>query len=203
MYPLVKIPEFANKDIYTFSKEESREYFKWFSSIKSARIQILERDVQSMFPNWKADYTKESLDKLYEWFEKRVDYREMTYDEKIEIEKQIGNTPLLVGMVEIPETTFTDETVTICFDIGIYFGEIFVKNETGINWIQKINSTKYIDYAQPLIANKVSKVPINTRRVAENMARIILDKDENRKSFLELFEKWILEFSNELKQSKP
>ena len=31
------------------------------------------------------------------------------------------------------------------------------------------------------------------------MARIILENDEKRKSFLELFDKWLLEFSNELK----
>ena len=151
-----------------------------------------------MHPEWKADYTKNSLIKLYQWFECKVMYRKMIDHEKKEIEKQISKTPSFVGFIEIPETTFTDETVSICFDIGIYFGDVFVNNLAGIKWIQKINSTNYIDYAQPIIATKVSKVPINTRRVAENMARIIIDKEEKRKSFLELFEKWILEFSNEL-----
>ena len=198
MYPLLKIPAFANKDIYTFSKEEAKEYYKWFTNIKNERLQILESEVQKKYPEWKLDYTRNSLINLYEWFESKVMYRKINANEKEEIEKQIGKTPLLVGLVEIPETTFTNETVSICFDIGIYFGDVFVNNQTGIKWIQKINSTNYIDYAQPLIATKVSKVPINTRRVAENMARIILDNEEKRKSFLELFDKWVLEFSNEL-----
>ncbi len=200
MYTLVKIPPFANKDIYSFSKEEAKEYYKWFTNVKNERLQILESEVQRMYPKWKLDYTRNSLITLYEWFEKKVMYRNINDEEKEEIKNQISQTPLFVGVIEVPKITFTEETVSICFDIGIYFGDVFVKNQTGIKWIQKINSTSYIDYAQPLISTKFSKIPINTRRVAENMARSILEKKEKRKSFLELFDKWILEFSDELKQ---
>lgn len=199
MYPLVKIPVFAIKDIYTFSKEEAKEYFKWFKSVKNERLQILESEVQKMYPEWKADYTRNSLIKLYEWFESRIKYREMNEEEKEEIEKQISNTPLFVGIIEIPETTFTDETVSICFDIGVYWGELVIDNFHGTKWIQKNNSSNYIDYAQPLIAAKNSKVPINPRRILESMAGSILDKSEKLFSFLELYDDLIDEFSNEKK----
>ena len=72
MYSLIKIPTFANKDIYTFSKEEAKEYYKWVMSIKSERLQILESEVQAMYPEWKLDCTRNSLIKLYEWFGKKV-----------------------------------------------------------------------------------------------------------------------------------
>jgi len=198
MYPLIKIPTFANKDIYTFSKEEAKEYYKWFTSIKRERSQILESEVQEIYPEWKLDYTRNSLINLYEWFRKKVMYRNMNKEEKEELKEQISKTPLLVGVIEIPETTFTAETVSICFDIGVYFGDALIFNVLDAKWIQKINSTNYIDYAQPLIATKVSKVPFNPRRVIESMAGSILDKREKLFSFLELFDDLVLKFSNEL-----
>jgi hypothetical protein len=200
MYPLIKIPSFATKDIYTFSKEEAKEYYKWFTSIKSERVQILESEVQQMYPEWKLDYTRNSLISLYEWFEKKAKYRNINDEEKEEIEKQISKTPLFVGVIEIPETTFTDETVSICFDAGIYFGETLIFNVLGTKWLQKINSTKYIDYAQPIIATKVSKVPVNPRRSMEGIARRLLDRDTKEIPFVELFDKLVLRFSYEIKQ---
>lgn len=198
MYPLIKVPAFANKDIYTFSKEEAKAYYKWFTSIKSERLQILESEIQEMYPEWKLDYTRNSLINSYEWFGKKVMYRNMNDEEKEEIKNQISKTPLLVGVIDIPETTFTDETVSICFDIGIYFGDSLIFNVPGTKWIQKINSTNYIDYAQPLIATKVSKVPINPRGAMEGIARRVLDRDTKEITFVELFDKLVLRFSNEL-----
>lgn len=61
MYPLIRIPAFANKDIYAFSKEEAKEYYKWFTSIKNDRIQILESEVQKIYPEWKLNFTRNSL----------------------------------------------------------------------------------------------------------------------------------------------
>ena len=120
----------------------------------------------------------------------------MTENEKEEVRKQISTTPLLVDVVTIPAVTFTDETVSICFDMGIYFGESLIFNVPSVKWMQKLGSTNYIDYAQPLIANKKSKVPINPRRIAESLAQRILDKDVMEITFAELLDKWILKFSN-------
>ena len=195
MYSLIKIPSFASKNIYTFSKEEAKEYYKWFKSIKNDRVQILKSDVQKIYPEWKADYSRNSLIKLYEWFESKVTNRKMINEEREEIEKQVNETTLLVGVVEIPETTLTDETVSICFDIGIYLGDVVIFNIDGTKWLQKISSINYIDYAQPLIATKNSKVPFNPRRIAESMAGSILDKSEKLFSFIELYDDLVIKFS--------
>ena len=93
MYSLIKIPSFASKNIYTFSKEEAKEYYKWFKSIKNDRVQILKSDVQKIYPEWKADYSRNSLIKLYEWFESKVTNRKMINEEREEIEKQVNETP--------------------------------------------------------------------------------------------------------------
>lgn len=194
MYPLVSIPSFANKSFYDFTHEESKRYFNWFLKIRNERIDILESNVQLLYPKWKADYSRSSLNELYDWLGKQVEYRLMTDDEKMMIKDQISSTPLFIDVIPIPNVTFTDETVSICFDTGIYFGETLIKNIPDLMWIQKLNSKKFIDYAQPLISRKKSKVPVNPRRVAENIASSFLDREQNEITFEELFDKWTNKF---------
>lgn len=191
MYSLIEVPSFANKDIYTFSKEDAKEYFRWFKEIKATRLQILEQSVCKDYEDWELNYTRDSLFYLYEWFIKKISYRLATESEKEEINSQISRTPLLIDVIEIPEKIFTDETVSICFDIGCYFGDTIIFNITTARWIQKTNSKKYIDYAQPLIEVDDKNVPFNPRRVIENIARLSLDNSNKLFSFLELFDELV------------
>ncbi len=187
MYPLVKIPAFANKDFFSLSKEEAKEYLKWVLQIKSERINILEQYIHKVYPEWKLDFTKESLEQLYEWFSNHIEYRNMDEDEKEAVKKQISTTPLFVDVIPIPELTFTDETVSICFDIGLYLGDSLICHDKEIKWTTKLNSTNYIYYGQPLIAKSKSKVPLNPRAAVEGIARRILDKDVKEITFVQLF----------------
>lgn len=195
MYSLLKVPSFAVKDFFSFTKEEAKQYFKWFLQVKDERMQILRSHVQQEYPEWKSDYTRDSLIILYEWFRDQVRYRPMTEDEKEQVRQQINATPLLANVVSIPETTFTEETVSICFDIGVYWGDSLILNVPEVKWIQKTTSPNYIDYAQPLVAKHTSKVPINPRRVAESLAQRILDRDTIEITLVELFDKWVVKFS--------
>lgn len=198
MYSLVKVPSFATKDIYSFSKQEAKEYFKWFVNIKNERLQILELSVKELYPEWQLNYTKNSLAQLYEWFSKKVMYRNLYEDEKEEIEKQISKTPIFIGIINIPKETFTEETVSICFDIGIYLGETLIKNFSNIGWTQKLSSTNDINYAQPLIGTKSKQRLINPRRLSESLARYILDNDNRSVTFLDMYDKWSLQFGNNI-----
>jgi hypothetical protein len=194
MYPKIIVPPFANKSFFDFTKEEAKQYFKWFNGIKTERIKILESYIQKSYPGWEANYTKSSLKILYEWLGKHVEYRPTTEGEKREIEDQINKTPLFVNIIPIPKFTFTDETVSICFDAALYFGETLISNVDGLKWIQKLSSIKYIDYGQPLISKGKSKVPLNPRRVAESFADNLLKDRKSDVTFESLFEKWKDEF---------
>lgn len=197
MYPLINLElGLANQDFFSFTKDEAKKYFKWFLKIINERLQVLESQVQELFPEWKLDYTKSSFEKLYEWFSEKVEYRTMSENEKEEVKQQIEKTPLLADVITIPEKTFTNDTVSICFDIGMYFGEALIFNVPSVKWVQKITSKSYIDYAQPLISNQNSKVPINPRRIAESLAQQILDEEVKKTTFAELLDKWSSKFSN-------
>jgi|SRR5690606_15290550 len=120
MYPLIVTPTFASKEFFSFTKEEAKEYLKWFLSIKEKRIKILEDHVHQLYPYWESNYTRSSLIELYDWFKHRVVYRTTTKEEKEAVKKQLSVTPLLVDVIPIPETTFTEQTVAISFDAGLY-----------------------------------------------------------------------------------
>ena len=195
MYSLVKIPLFANKSFFEFTKAEAKEYLQWFLSIKDERLTILESHVKLAYPDWEADYTRDSLVNLYKWFLRQVAYRPMTEEEKREVENQISETPLFVGVIPVPQATFTDETVSICFDIGLYFGEVLIKNIPSLKWVQKLSSTNYIYYAQPVLSKPISKVPVNPRASIEGIARRILDKDVEEITFEMLYNKWFEKFT--------
>ncbi|MGN6196508.1 MAG: hypothetical protein ACTHOB_16330 [Ginsengibacter sp.] len=196
MYTLIKPPLFANKTFFDFTKDEAKEYLQWFLSIKDERLIVLEFYVKKAYPEWQANYSEESLIDLYKWFEKQVAYRKVIEEEKKEIENQISKTPLFTGIIPIPQFTFTDETVSVCFDSAIYIGEVLINKLPKVKWLQKLNSKNYIDYAQPLIGEKGGKVPVNPRRVVESIARRILDKDEEQISFEIVYEKWFKKFKH-------
>ncbi|GEM_PF-2261913 len=188
MYSLIEVPDFANKDIYTFSKEEAKQYFKWFNDIKLNRLLTLEQSVRTVYSDWSLEYNRDSLVLLYDWFLNIISYREITETEVDSIKAQISKTPFFVGIIDIPKKVFTDETVSVCFDIGSYLGDTLITQVTEAKWIQKLSSKKYIDYAQPLIDLQNSKVAFNPRRVIENIARLKLDNSSKLFSFVELFD---------------
>jgi hypothetical protein len=196
MYPLVRIPHFANKDYFEFTKNEAKDYLKWFLKIKDERVKILGQHVQHVNPNWKVDFTRASLAQLYNWFSNAVAYRPMTEEEKEGVKRQLANTPLLANVIPIPESTFTDETVSVCFDVGIYFGQTLINNVPGLKWLQKLTSTNFIYYAQPLLAMPKSKVPLNPRASIEGIARRIIDQDGQEITFEMLYDKWTEKFES-------
>lgn len=196
MYPLIKVPVFASKSFFDFTKKEAKEYLQWFMTIKAERLKTLENQVQQVYSEWKLDYTRASLVGLYKWFKQQMAYRQINEEEREAVKRQLSNTPLLANVIPIPETTFTEQSVTICFDAGLYFGETIIINVPKVKWMQKLTSTNYIDYAQPILGRKDSKVPINPRRIAESLAQRILDKDSQEITFEVLYDKWVDKFGN-------
>lgn len=194
-YPLIKTPSFANKSFFDFTKQEAKEYLQWFLSIQDERLSVLKSYARKDYPDWEINFTKESLIDLYIWFEKQLAYRPMTEEEKNEIENQISKTPLFIGVIPIPQSTFTDEVVSACFDSAIYIGQTLISNVPGVKWLQELKSTNYIYYAQPLLAKINSKVPVNPRASIEGIARRILDKDVEEITFEMLYDKWFEKFN--------
>lgn len=190
MYPLLAVPNTFNKPFGDFSNKEAKAYFEWFMKIKDERVSILERNVQQSDKNWFADYSKSSFGNLFVWFKANVKRRNITETEAKEIRKQLSSTPLLANVIEVRETTFTRETVSTCFDVAVYFGEILRRNINGLSWTYKVNSKRYVEYGQPIIISLSKKMEVNPRRLIEVCAEKIIDGTDKGNEFENLYNVW-------------
>lgn len=190
MYPLVEVPNKFNKPFNGFDKKEAQAYFEWFMKIKDERIATLEMKLQQYDKTWVNGYDKTSLIGLFEWFKINVNARNMTQQEFKEFSDQLSSTPLLANVIEVSNNTFTKETVSICFDVAIYFGETLRRNINGLSWTYKVNSKKYVEYAQPLIVSSSHSVDVNPRRLIEVCAEKVIDRTEKENEFENLYNVW-------------
>ena len=190
MYKLITTPVFASRSFIDFTKNEAEAYLSWFLQNRLQRLIILENYVQKDFPFWKLDYNVTSFVELFNWFGTVISYRQMTEIEKSEMTHQLNSSELLASVIPIPEQTFTDQTISICFDLGILFGELLIKQNNLLNWKYKVSSKKYIYYAQPIITREGIKVDFNPRAIMEITAGKVLDEIANKNEFENLFKIW-------------
>ena len=136
--PVLEPEKFSGKTFQEFSKKEAAEYLEWFLSVQEERLAYLEEMVKRDFPEWQADYSRDSLVTLYEWFKKNVSYRLKTPEEYEADLKELEKTPLLKKVIQVSNTTLSDKTVNVCFDTGIYFARC-------INHVLKDAYWKYLE----------------------------------------------------------
>ena len=191
-YDIVELPEqFLNKTFREFSKTEASEYLSWNNSIQDERISCLESSVRCTHPKWNADFSKESLVVLYDWFEKNVSFRSKTSEEYNADLNKLEKTPLLKNAIEVSDKTLDDRTVSICFDIGIYFARCIDCELGNTHWkyIEKPKSD--IFYHQPVLTTDRAKIDLNPRNIIEVCARKTLEGLQNKQTFVQLYDIWI------------
>lgn len=195
MYNLIEIPIDFRKEIYSFDKTEAKNYFNWYNQIKNERVNVLLSHVNNEFENWKLDNSRESLHDLFIWFVNNISFRNINQSEIEKIKLQISKTPQFIDVIEIPKYVLSEQSIAICFDISIYFGDTIIKNTNNCSWGQKLNSKSFIDYASPVILSNDYKVPFNIRRVIENLAEMILENSDKTFTFQELYDEAIANYT--------
>ena len=126
-------------DFQSKTKEELKLYAKWFEENKESRLQELIKAVKTTkgYENWEADYSPESLKMLGKWFEENVE------TEKLSEEEYKEKRAAVPDYIEIQDWDITIKTRSLAVDIGIYFGEVFIKNHKGLKWEQYLTRSKY------------------------------------------------------------
>lgn len=157
-YNHIKIPKefsgnpLAGSYINALDKKTAQKYFQWYMSIKDERIKVLEEAVKSTegFENWLADFTKRSVIDLQSWFEKVVEKRSTTEEEKKLFMLQYDGT-VWEKIIKPPEWVVTDQTRSLDHDVGIYFSEVLLKGNPNLSWGQDLTSKRspYLNY--PLV----------------------------------------------------
>ena len=189
LYPLVKIPAEHKEDFFQMNKKEAQAYFDWFMSIKDDRLNILSNHVKTDHKEWQADFTRSSLTPLFEWFSRSISQRPMTSAEISHEEGKIKG--LLKGHIDVGDKTFTDESVSVCFDAGIYFAETLRKNIPGMEWTFVMKPKRYVYYAQPIIEKPGMRgSDFNGMATLEVVARKVFDNRAREDELIQLYDVW-------------
>lgn len=135
-------------ELEKLSRRELRGYFERFLAEIPFRIRLLENLVRAdaRFSSWSADLSSTSLIELGEWFTCHVQIRNRT---AIEVHRMEDALQLPGARVRAWE--LTSETFAIAHDIGVYMGEVCIRNVAGCEWTQLRGTRSQVDYGRPVL----------------------------------------------------
>jgi hypothetical protein len=167
------------------SQGELKEYFAWFQSVLPSRVDELTAYIQEdpASKDWEPDYSAASLSTLGEWLARHVSTRDRTQEEMDEIKARFNNP------IDIPSHDLTNESYSLGFDAGIYFGLTLLKNHPSLAWDQDLKNKKFADYGQPIIVG-FGTVPVNPVRIGLNFAYGFASKKSPSTRVREVYETW-------------
>lgn len=107
----------------------AKEYFDWFKENIPNELETLRKVVKKSIS---LDYTPESLNLIYDWFLSVRTYIKLT---KKQILEDYASAPDFI-LQEMLENRYvpTVQTTEIAAMIAIYFGEVFIRNDSDLYW---------------------------------------------------------------------
>lgn len=167
------------------SKKDLVAYRQWFHAVMPERIAELTKAVRSTAGsrNWEADLTPDSLGPLGEWFRGQVETRKRTDAEMGEIRSR------LTFPIDVPGEELTSSSFSLAMDIGMYLGQVILRNLPGARWDQPLKNSKFVDYGQPVIMG-LGTVPLNPIRIAVTLAYAFAAREQAGDRLRELYDVW-------------
>jgi len=168
-------------------KKKLKEFYQWFMTSLPYCIEELMQLIENTpgFENWKADDSPDSLDGLGAWFFMKAKKRDYTQEEIKSIKKSFESK----GEMDFSAWDLTDETKSLALYVGMYYGEVALKNHSLLNWEQCLGSKKIADYGQPIITGN-GFVPINPVRVAHSIAFGFVDGSKDGGALRKGYDYW-------------
>ena len=125
-------PPFELEYFSKMNKKQAMQYFEWFMETKEERFIILQEYIFRDTDKVILDKTPESLIGLWEWFQTKISWEEKTREE---IELELKGRPEWMTQIILADTKkIADLTLKLAYDIGMYFGEVFVENNSSLYW---------------------------------------------------------------------
>ena len=137
-----------DKYIHLLNDAEAQAHFEWFISKLDERVEYLRQ-----FTKLKLDYSPDSLVDIWAWFLKRAKLEKTPEARLQEIEKQlmVAQNPLTKEILAENNVQFTLVTEYIMRDVGMYFGQVFVKNHPTIYWSYEKGAEHYVFANHPAL----------------------------------------------------
>lgn len=134
------------------SIKELKSYAKVFLEEKDDRLERLIDRVSSdlEIDKSKMDFSEESLDFLSKWYYSKIEFAQLTQEE---YEAKRASIP---EYIEISSVKFSQDTFSLIYEVGIYFGETMIHKYPHLKWEQTFRKT--VNYGHMII--KLDKLPM-------------------------------------------
>src|SRR5262245_20322717 len=162
-----------------------RQYREWFHQNLPERGDILAHAVRTTpgFELWKGDRSPESLIQLGAWLGGVLETRPLP-SEKVE-DLQRG----LPSWINVPRVDFTPTSLSIIFDVGIYFAMTLLAARPELRWDQVTTGTRRrVEFGECVIVGFPG--PLNPIEVVRVVALKMVDQKCTTKALRDLFDFW-------------
>jgi len=169
----MQLPDYKN-----MTKKEAKVYFEKFVAEIPTRIEVLEKYAnEKCKANLVFDYTVESLVPLWSWFEGIMTVEEKTPEE---IQRDLDVLADWMHEIVLQNTTRPSlETIAISLDIGVYFAEVFRRNNADkIYWDYVSKNKRYISYNHPVLKGFINDGDMDPNLLIKTCVSCSLDKKE-------------------------
>lgn len=170
----------------SMSANERDAFYKWFMLNKPYYLDELIHTVWQTpgYEGWSADFSPESLGLLGEWLFFIITTKyQLLRDDRVEKE-------FLSGVNKVEAELLSDQEKSLAVMVGMYYGDVAVRNNPGLCWVQLNGSKKEADYGQPVISGP-GLLPTNPVRVSNAFACGFADGSRNGSRLRETYEYWM------------
>lgn len=153
-YKVIEFP-FQGVGFKNLTKDQAKIRFDWFVAAIPSRLQNLVDSIKTSGHQSTADrldYSPESLFPLARWLSLHSHIRKKTAAEYQRSLEGISRPFLEDDPKEIvTDWTWTSETISLFFDVGIYFARVLQKQFKNVNWTFVTKPSKYIYVNKPIL----------------------------------------------------
>lgn len=143
-------PELADRPPWEWKASEGRSYFTWFLSEVPQRLAQLANVVSSSTPDLAGvlRLSPESLVPLGTWFCSVVTACTKGEDQ---VTRELSAMSERARRMGVEDWALTTESLSIAVDLGIYLGEVFIKQDPRLRWELCTRPKRDVSYNQPVL----------------------------------------------------
>ena len=179
-YELFSLPEPFNRAPHELSTVEAKQYFNWFMDQMPFRLQILKDMVASTIPEpLFSSLSEQAFYEMGVWLDKHLDMRELSPEE---IEQNLVIFPQWIHS-SLPKMVLSERSISLCMDIGIYFGKMMIHNHPTLFWDYVRKPKSDANFQKTVISGFPKKMNLNPVQIVY----VIANKKMNGVSTMDEF----------------
>lgn len=174
---IIDVPPIEFESFDSMNTNQAQEFFDWYVKNTKNRIAILfEYISKTKNEKIQADFGKQSLIDVWEWFESKIETEFTSFREIIE---NIRNNKVSLFKAVSNPKRITSLTYAIAMDIAIYFAETFIFNNNSVHWGFFTRSKQRMSVNKPVLLGFKNNMDLDPRLIVENCMWKSLEQKKN------------------------